>query len=61
MKLEASEPEENNLSANLKKEENKYKALTDQLLANTNKKMIIFEMNRRKIEHIAIDSGYMLG
>lgn len=45
----------------LKKEENKYKALSDQLLANTNKKMIIFEMSRRKIEHIAIDSGYTLG
>ena len=37
------------------------KALSDQLLANTNKKMIIFEMSRRKIEHIAIDSGYTLG
>ena len=54
-------PGEERIQTQLKKEENKYKALSDQLFANTNKKMIVFEMNRRKIEHIALDSGYTLG
>ena len=45
----------------MKKECLNFTNLNSYLISNTNKRLIRFEMLRRKVEHMAIDSGYTMG